>query len=69
MIRPTETMDELNLKAFKVLCKELGLARALRVFQQMGVGSGNYTEERLELFKTMTNDEFERDSAELSVTQ
>ena len=34
--------------------KELGVAKTARFLQQFTTGSGNYTEERMELFKDWT---------------
>jgi hypothetical protein len=51
------TMPELNRRAFAILSKELGIPETLRFFGQLG-GTGNYTEERRELFAKLTLDEY-----------
>ena len=49
-----EPLDELNDEALQLLMKELGVAKTARFLQQFTTGSGNYTEERKELFKDWT---------------
>ena len=53
-------MPELNRKAFDILQRELGLPDTLRFFSQLGVGAGNYTEERRALFAGLALDEYRR---------
>jgi hypothetical protein len=53
-------MPELNRKAFDILQRELGLPDTLRFFSQLGLGAGNYTEERRALFAGLTLDEYRR---------
>jgi hypothetical protein len=53
-------MPELNRKAFDILQRELGLPDTLRFFSQLGVGTGNYTEERRALFAGLTIEEYRR---------
>jgi hypothetical protein len=53
-------MPELNRKAFDILQRELGLPDTLRFFSQLGVGAGNYTEERRALFAGLTLEEYRR---------
>jgi hypothetical protein len=52
------TFPELNRKAFDILQRELGLPDTLRFFSQLGLGAGNYTEERRALFAGLTLDEY-----------
>jgi hypothetical protein len=52
------TLPELNRKAFAILSRELGVPEALRFFGQLGLGTGNYTEERRGLFDALTLDEY-----------
>lgn len=49
---------ELNRRAFAILSRELGVADTLRFFTQLGVGQGNYTEERRQLFAGLTMEEY-----------
>ena len=51
-------MPELNRKAFDILQRELGLPDTLRFFSQLGVGAGNYTNERRALFAGLTLEEY-----------
>jgi len=53
-------MPELNRKAFDILQRELGLPDTLRFFSQLGVGAGNYTDERRALFAGLSLDEYRR---------
>jgi hypothetical protein len=52
------SLPELNRKAFAILTRELGVPETLRFFSQLGLGAGNYTEERRELFDKLTLDEY-----------
>jgi hypothetical protein len=54
------TIPELNRKAFDILSRELGLADTVRFFSQLGIGTGNYIEERRELFQGLTMDEYRK---------
>jgi hypothetical protein len=54
------TLPELNRKAFAILSRELGVPETLRFFGQLGLGTGNYTEERRELFDGLTLDEYRK---------
>ena len=49
-----EPLDDLNDEALQLLMKELGVAKTARFLRQFTTGSGNYTEERKELFKDWT---------------
>ena len=50
-------LDQLNDEALQLLMKELGVANTARFIQQFTTGTGNYTEERRELFKDWTLDD------------
>ena len=52
------SLPDLNRKAFAILSRELGVPETLRFFGQMGLGMGDYTEERRELFDGLTLDEY-----------
>jgi len=56
-------MPELNRRAFDILQRELGLPETLRFFSQLGVGAGNYTDERRALFAGLTLEEYRRAAA------
>jgi hypothetical protein len=58
-------LPELNRKAFSILTRELGVPDTLRFFGQLGLGRGNYTEERRTLFADLTLEEFESGIAAL----
>jgi hypothetical protein len=53
-------LPELNRKAFDILVRELGAPDALRFFGQIGLGSGNYTEERRGMFDDLTMEEYRK---------
>jgi hypothetical protein len=52
------SLPDLNRKAFAFFSRELGVPETLRFFGQMGLGMGDYTEERRELFDGLTLDEY-----------
>jgi hypothetical protein len=52
------SLPELNRRAFAILSRELGVPETLRFFGQLGVGAGNYTEERRQLFADLTLEEY-----------
>lgn len=52
-----QPLDKLNDEAFQLLTRELGVANTARFIQQFTAGTGNYTEERRELFKDRTLDD------------
>ena len=58
-------MPELNRRAFYILSREMGVPDALRFFGQLGLGAGNYTEERRELFKDVTLADYRKAVAKL----
>jgi hypothetical protein len=51
---------ELNRRVFAILSKELGVPETLRFFGQLGLGVGNYTEERRMLFADLTMEEYRK---------
>ena len=57
MTAKIQPLDKLNDEALQLLMKELGVANTARFIQQFSTGSGNYTEERKELFKDWTLDD------------
>jgi hypothetical protein len=59
---------ELNRRAFAILTKEMGVPETLRFFGQLGLGTGNYTEERRRLFADLTLDEYRKTLTDLSAT-
>ena len=58
-------LPELNRRAFAILSRELGVPDTLRVFDQLGLGHGDYTKERQSLFENLTIEEVRRGVAEL----
>lgn len=52
------SLPELNRRAFAILSRELGVPDTLRFFGQLGLGTGNYTEERRALFADLTLEEY-----------
>jgi len=50
-------LDELNEKAIRVLTRELGVANTARFIRQFTTGTGDYTEERRELFAGQSLDD------------
>jgi hypothetical protein len=46
MIKRTESLADLNKEAWRVLVKELGVAKAIRFLGQFDTGSGNYATDR-----------------------
>ena len=52
-----QPLDKLNEEAIHLLTRELGVANTARFIGQFTTGSGNYTEERRELFKDWTLDD------------
>ena len=59
------SLPELNQRAFTILSKELGVPDTLRFFGQLGLGAGNYTEERRLLFANLTLDEYSKQVEEM----
>ncbi len=52
------TLSELNRRAYAILSRELGVLDTVRFFGQLGLGAGNYTEERRQLFADLTLEEY-----------
>jgi hypothetical protein len=48
------SLRELNRQAYENLRRELGVLETVRFFGQLGLGTGNYTEERKHLFADLT---------------
>jgi hypothetical protein len=57
MSTPLSPMPQLNRRVFEILLRELGEAETMRFLSQLNRGSGNYTEERRELFDKLSLDE------------
>lgn len=55
------TPVELRERGYQALISQLGQIDTIRFLQQMGWGSGNYTEERQELLGAVTREEFLQD--------
>lgn len=49
---------EINQEAIRVLTREIGVANTLRFINQFNAGTGNYTEERKEMYSGMEIDDF-----------
>ena len=52
------SLPELNRRAYAILSRELGVVDTVRFFGQLGLGAGNYTEERRSLFADLTLEEY-----------
>ena len=52
------SLPELNRRVYAILSRELGVLDTVRFFGQLGLGAGNYTEERRQLFAELTLDEY-----------
>jgi hypothetical protein len=52
------SLPELNRRAYAILSRELGIVDTVRFFGQLGMGTGNYTEERRHLFADLTLEEY-----------
>ncbi len=50
-------LDKLNEEAIRVLTRELGVANTARFIRQFTTGTGDYTEERQELFAGQSLDD------------
>ncbi len=57
----TMTPIELRERGYQALISQLGQIDAIRFLQQMGWGSGDYTQERQELLDAVTREEFFQD--------
>jgi hypothetical protein len=54
----TMTPIELRERGYQALISQLGQIDTIRFLQQMGWGSGDYTQERQELLDAVTREEF-----------
>jgi hypothetical protein len=52
------TLPELNRRVYAILLRELGVVETVRFFGQLGLGAGNYTEERRQLLADLTLEEY-----------
>lgn len=52
-----KSLDDLNEEAIRVLTRELGVANTARFIRQFTTGTGDYTEERRELFANQSLDD------------
>ena len=50
-------LAEITHEALTILCQHLGVANTLRFINQYTTGYGNYTEERRDLYATMSVDD------------
>lgn len=61
------SMPDLNRRAFDILSRELGLGETVRFFSQLGLGTGNYADERRALFAGLTLDEYRTAMQQLTI--
>jgi hypothetical protein len=57
MSAPLKTLVEINQEAIRILNREIGVANTLRFINQFTSGTGNYTEERREIYSGMEIDD------------
>lgn len=57
MTVPLKPLAEINQEAIRVLTREIGVANTLRFINQFTSGTGNYTEERREMYSGMEIDD------------
>lgn len=57
MAVPVRSLSEINDEAIRLLVREMGAADAARFIGQFTTGSGDYTEERKDMFKDLTLEE------------
>ncbi|HEV2734176.1 MAG TPA: hypothetical protein VGV85_05025 [Longimicrobiaceae bacterium] len=57
MTAPAKPLAEVTQHAIRVLSRELGVADTLRFLNQFATGSGNYTEDREDLFGNVSLNE------------
>lgn len=50
-------LTEITTQAIRILCREMGPVKTARFLNQVGVGFGNYTEERDKILGNPTVDE------------
>lgn len=55
------TPVELRERGYQALISQLGQIDTIRFLQQMGWGSGDYTQERQELLEAITREDFLQD--------
>ncbi len=48
------TLSEINREAFEILYKELGISKTLRFLSQFGIGKGDYSKWKEEIYKGKT---------------
>jgi hypothetical protein len=56
MIADTKPLAEVTQEAINILLREIGVINTVRFLNQYTAGYGNYTEEREQLFESMTLD-------------
>jgi hypothetical protein len=61
VIQQTQSLAALNVRAWRVLIDQLGVADALRFIGQFDTGSGNYATDRDEWQKDLTIDDIVAD--------
>jgi hypothetical protein len=57
MVIETRPLAEITREALKVLYKEIGIVNTVRFISQFTTGYGDYTQEREQLFASMTIDD------------
>jgi hypothetical protein len=57
MATPLKTLAEINQEAIRILSREIGVANTLRFINQFTPGTGNYTEERREMYSRLELDD------------
>jgi hypothetical protein len=57
MIIHPKSLSEVTERAIRILFREMGVVDTMRFLNQFSAGSGNYTEEREELFRDLTLDD------------
>ncbi len=57
MTVPLKTLVEINQEAIRILTREIGVANTLRFINQFTPGTGNYTEERREIYSGVELDD------------
>ena len=53
MTTQTQPLNEINIRAFQVLVKEMGLEKTVRFLNQFTTGYGDYTKERKKFFSDL----------------
>ena len=54
---PAKSLSDITSHALHVLTREIGAADTMRFLSQFSIGTGNYTEERAELFDDLALDD------------